>query len=847
MKKFTAFLFVLFLTGGIFLPPSALSQYLIQLSPADLPAADGLPVFWQETRQEAAFAVLPEVAALNRAGISFQILDGDVEAGAFYWLESRFRLPLRTEELNALFHCSLLWSDSQTALVRAQSGAFLKNLPGGYTVQRIYFRQSPRRQSSSSAMPGDLSVPAQTAGAASFIQDILDSVNIGQIYYTMEHLSGEEPYWINGQLDSMMTRYSNSPQIFKAQNYIQDRLEQMGYTVELHGFAGVTFYDVQFAPGQSSFGWLASDGKIFGTADGGQNWSVQYSNSSGSSIWSIFPIDGQTAWAVGDGGLILKTTNGSTWQAQSSPTSNFLLGVYFRNPDLGWICGDFGVILKTTNGGANWSLKSTPTTNRLYDIYFASDTEGWAVGRSGAIIRTTNGGESWTSQTSGTASRLYGVHFLTPATGFAVGWDGRVLRTTNGGTNWSAMSVPLNQYFYDVDFLDQDNGMIVGWSGACLKTTNGGSSWSVAGNILQGDLYGFDMLDANTIWASGEGVVARSANAGAAWQSALSNIPESSLNNVIATKTGTLYPDKYYIICGHYDDASEMPTVRAPGADDNASGTATVIEAARVLADYNFLYSIRFIGFSGEEQGLVGSAAYAAQAAANGDQILGVINLDMIGYDGNNDGIMEIHAGNLSGSQAIGALVASKISAWGLPLTAQYITSGSTGASDHASFWSRGYSAILMIEDFQDFTPFYHTTNDRLSTLRQSYFHANARLAIGSLAVLAQIDSVTVGIPQDNAVPREFALHAPYPNPFNPAVNIRYDLPAAAKVTVEIYNLLGQRVARLADTVQPAGEHLLRWDAGAANGAGAEAPTGVYFLRVQAGEQVKTQKLLLIR
>ncbi|MCK6621651.1 MAG: M28 family peptidase [Calditrichaceae bacterium] len=841
MKKFSAFLFVVFLTGGIFLPSSALSQYLIQLSPADLPAADGFPMFWQEIRQEAAFAVVPDVEALNRAGIPFQVLDQDVEAGAFYWLESRFRFPLQTEELNALSYCKLLWSDSHTALARAQSGAFLKNLPGGYTVQRIYFRQSRQRPTPSPAMP----VPAQTAGAASFIQDILDSVNIAQIYSTVEHLSGEEPYWINGQWDSMMTRYSNSPQIFKAQNYIQDRLEQMGYTVELFPFAGVLFYDIQFAPGQSSYGWLASDGKIFGTADGGQNWSVQYTNAGGSSIWSVFPLDGQTAWAVGDGGLILKTSNGATWQTQSSPSGNFLLGVYFRTPDLGWICGDFGVILKTTNGGATWSQKSTPTSNRLYDIYFASDTEGWAVGRSGAIIRTTNGGETWTSQQGGTASRLYGVHFLTPTNGFAVGWDGRVLRTTNGGSNWSAMSIPLNEYFYDVDFLDQNNGMIVGWGGACLKTTNGGSNWSAAGNILQGDAYSLDMLDANTVWASGEGVVASSSNSGSAWQSALSNIPESSLNNVYATKTGTLYPDKYYIICGHYDDTSEMPTVRAPGADDNASGTATVIEAARVLANYNFLYSIRFMAFSGEEQGLVGSAAYAAYAAANGEQILGVINLDMVGYDGNNDGIMEIHAGNLGGSQAIGSMVASKINAWGLPLTPQYITSGSTGASDHASFWSHGYPAILMIEDFSDFTPFYHTTNDRISTLRQSYFRANARLAIGSLAVLAQIDSTTVGIPQDGSVPQQFALHAPYPNPFNPAVNLRYDLPSTAKVTVEVYNLLGQQINQLVNTTQPAGEYRVRWNGVAASGA--EAPSGVYFLRVQAGEQVKTQKLLLIR
>jgi len=74
--------------------------------------------------------------------------------------------------------------------------------------------------------------------------------------------------------------------------------------------------------------------------------------------------------------------------------------------------------------------------------------------------------------------------------------------------------------------------------------------------------------------------------------------------NLIITKTGTVYPNTYVIICGHYD------TVNGPGVSDNGSGTSILLEAARILKDVPTEYSVKFIHFSGEEQGLVGSNHY---------------------------------------------------------------------------------------------------------------------------------------------------------------------------------------------------------------------------------------------
>jgi hypothetical protein len=151
----------------------------------------------------------------------------------------------------------------------------------------------------------------------------------------------------------------------------------------------------------------------------------------------------------------------------------------------------------------------------------------------------------------------------------------------------------------------------------------------------------------------------------------------------------------------------------------------------------------------------------------------------------------------------------------------------------------------LIIEDFQDFTPYYHTTNDLLSTLKQPYFHDNARLAIGSIASLAEIDSITVDIAPAVQIPGEFVLRAPYPNPFNPSVNIEFELPQPENVTVVIYDLLGRAVKQLVNGYQPAGSHRLVWNGKTADNK--NAPSGMYFVRAQVRDFSMVKKMMLMR
>src|SRR6056300_1806668 len=104
--------------------------------------------------------------------------------------------------------------------------------------------------------------------------------------------------------------------------------------------------------------------------------------------------------------------------------------------------------------------------------------------------------------------------------------------------------------------------------------------------------------------------------------------------NVVAIKRGTKYPNRYVIMSGDIDSRVSDPTdytSDSPGANDNASGMAGTIEAARVLSKYSFENSIIFVGLSGEEQGLYGGKGLAAYAKEKGWDIIGILNNDMIG------------------------------------------------------------------------------------------------------------------------------------------------------------------------------------------------------------------------
>lgn len=209
----------------------------------------------------------------------------------------------------------------------------------------------------------------------------------------------------------------------------------------------------------------------------------------------------------------------------------------------------------------------------------------------------------------------------------------------------------------------------------------------------------------------------------------------STGRNVYAVQYGDENAEGRYIICAHYDSMPDSSI--SPGADDDASGSATVLEAARILSQYSPKFTVIYALWDEEEQGILGSIAYAARAAQQGENILGVINIDMIGWDSNNDGQFYINVRDTAQSPQIADLMVNIHNQYNVGLSPQVLNPGS--GSDNLPFWHFGFSAIGVEEMYgSDWNAYYHTSNDRIVHFNMDYFYNCASLFIATLSSLAE-------------------------------------------------------------------------------------------------------------
>ena len=219
------------------------------------------------------------------------------------------------------------------------------------------------------------------------------------------------------------------------------------------------------------------------------------------------------------------------------------------------------------------------------------------------------------------------------------------------------------------------------------------------------------------------------------------------LRNVVAEKPGLVDPEEIYLITAHVDDLPSGPL--APGADDNGSGSVAVLMAARLLAPYDLAHTVRFVLFTGEEQMLLGSMAYAADCAARGENIQGVVNLDMIAFNSDDEPVIDLYGRtSVDGSLELTRLFSDVVGVYGLNLFPERFTDRwPITASDQWSFLEQGYPAFLASEDVGDRTPYYHQTGDRLATLDLDYYADFTRAAIATVAHLGRPTRSLVYLP----------------------------------------------------------------------------------------------------
>jgi aminopeptidase YwaD len=266
----------------------------------------------------------------------------------------------------------------------------------------------------------------------------------------------------------------------------------------------------------------------------------------------------------------------------------------------------------------------------------------------------------------------------------------------------------------------------------------------------------------------------------------------TSSKNLIITKIGTTYPDKFVIICGHFD------SIIGPGVNDNGSGTSIILEAARILKDVPTEYSIKFIHFSGEEQGLKGSTHYANNVAYQGNtrvlDIKLVFNLDQVGGKlGNNNNTIycdEDMGGNPNNTTASVTANQELIACTGLysSLLADIDEAEDT---DYMPFEAKGEVITGYFEYHRSNLP--HTANDTFANTDPVYIYNVGKASVGALQHFAVATTTILG--NQEIIINTLESVKIYPNPVKNILNIK--LPKDIKnFSFEITDLLGRSLLK---------------------------------------------------
>lgn len=297
--------------------------------------------------------------------------------------------------------------------------------------------------------------------------------------------------------------------------------------------------------------------------------------------------------------------------------------------------------------------------------------------------------------------------------------------------------------------------------------------------------------------------------------------------NLIITKTGTVYPNIYVIICGHYD------TIVGPGVSDNGSGTSIILEAARILKDIPTEYSIKFIHFSGEEQGLYGSKHYADNVIfQNGSRQVNVklvFNIDQVGGQlGNNNNTIKCERGVNGGSAnntTSSAFTQQLATCTTLYSPLQTVIS-TAYASDYIPFEQNGDIITGFYEHIQSNNE--HTVDDTFANIDPTYVFNVGKAAVGALQHFAVATTANLGV---NEADRQKSLESVrvYPNPTKDILNI--ELPEAFKsFDVELTDLVGHTLIKKENQNTINVSHLIK---------------GAYIAIIKAGNQTAVRKIMI--
>jgi len=219
--------------------------------------------------------------------------------------------------------------------------------------------------------------------------------------------------------------------------------------------------------GQTGYA-VADEGAVFNSSDNGFSWNEVYNT--GSKLRCLFVLSPSSFYFGGQYELLWEANHGS-WNPIPYITGPgyWFRDIHFPDGQSGYAVGDGGRAYKTPNSGYGWFLMNTQTDNHLQGVYFPSPDTGYCVGFGSTILKTNDGGINWQNIYPGAANNFRSTFFLTNDYGFVSGEEGTILRTEDGGQTWITEETDITQTLKEFCYLPEiDRLLVCGFEGIIL-------------------------------------------------------------------------------------------------------------------------------------------------------------------------------------------------------------------------------------------------------------------------------------------------------------------------------------------------------------------------------------------
>jgi len=614
-----------------------------------------------------------------------------------------------------------------------------------------------------------------------------------------------------------------------------------------------------------SYGFIAANGKVLRTIDGGLNWEIIQAGDS-YPLFSIDVIDSLHIAAAGYGGTgypaknIYSSDGGYTWINGGTVTTHEINCIKYIDTDIGYIVMSEIGIYKTTNRGQNWNFIPGIEGVGEYELSLLPENTGYSAGTNLKIYKTENGYDYWKRLIIN--DNFSDVFFVDEQKGFVISSSGfsapsGLYKTIDSGISWEKVSGAPNGV--DLLFLDSITGFI--GSNLIYKTTDGGISWYVP-NGGQGGAGKIFFINETTGWAVRSNVIYKTTDRGENWFTQFTALPGVGFNSI-------LFVDSLYGWTANFDrpfktingglnwiqqinlniwgsrDIYFKDSLNGWIINDLFELLQTTNSGINWFTQLNTQYVIRSFGWLSSNHGfIVGDGVYETiDSGSTWNEILELRNIGLrkfqapenyVGYSSGYLGLIYKYVDT--------TIVPVELTSFKADIDHNIITliwSTSTETNN------LGFK-ILRSEDKINWEALGFIEGNGTSTLNHNYKFIDQLETSGIYYYkLKQLDyngnfNYSNFIEVNLISQLGFELYQNFPNPFNNSTKIVYQIPKDEFVTLKIYDVLGNEIRTLIKENKKAGYYTLTFSA-------VDLSSGMYFYILTARELSLTRKFILLK